>query len=100
LKTEQVSAMKHSNRMTGTDAAVISINASYRDEISAQELVAIFRRKASLRQWQSHVGVFFSEVPDGVVHDFMKENGISWDMMRRIHSELPPVLQTKKFKGV
>lgn len=92
--------MKHSNKMTATDAAVISVNASYRNEISAQELVAIFKHKASLRQWQSHVGVFFSEVPDGVVSDFMKENGISWEMMRRIHSELPPVLQTKKFKSI
>lgn len=92
--------MKQSNKMTATNAAVISVNASYRNEISAQELVAIFKQKASLRQWQSHVGVFFSELPDGVVNDFMRENDISWEMMLRIHSELPAVLQTRKFKGI
>lgn len=96
----QVFAMKYRSRMTATDAAILTVNASYRNEISAQDLVDIFKRRASPWKWQSHIGVFFSEVPDSVVHGFMQENGISVDMLRRVYSELPPVLQAKRFKSM
>ena len=92
--------MQKKKKITATGAAVISVNTSYSKEISAKKLVAIFKGGVPLTQWQSHVGVFFSELPDGVIQEFMTENNITIDMMNNVYSALPPVLQSKKFKAV
>lgn len=92
LLKKKTTAMK----ITGTKAAVISVNTSYKTSINAKTLVAIFKHNEPSIKWQSHLGVFFSELPDSVIHDFMEENEISPEMMMNVYSSLPLVLQTKK----
>jgi len=91
--------MHNRKKISATRAAVISVNTSFSREITAQNLIAIFKSNAPVSQWQSHIGVFFSELPDSVLQGFMQENMISVAMLKHVYSLLPSVFHSKKFEA-
>lgn len=96
-KESRMSTYKVKNPKTiGT---VVSLNVSYKREIDAETLVSIFKTQdaALVESWESHLSVFFSEVPKAYVLGFMEENGITGDMVQAVHALLHPILQNPGF---
>ncbi len=81
-----------------TASVVVSLNVSLKKEIDAETLTSIFlnQDKDLVDFWKFHLTVFFAELPLQFLYRFMKENNITFEMVEKVHSLLPEVLQTKR----
>lgn len=92
--------MNAKNAAGYTQCAVIGCNVSYRREITAGILKNILLGKQEIGHWIGHIDTFFNELPAEVLVGFLRENGISYEDVKRCYDALPPVLQGEGFKKV
>lgn len=80
------------------DSVVVCLTVSLRREIDAETLLSIFLNhdEKLVDTWKFHLAVFFAELPLQILHRFMKQNDITFEMLEKVHSLLPEVLQTKR----
>lgn len=83
-----------------TQSSVLSCNVSYREEISAETLVAILSGKIAPTDWIPYLDVFFNELPERYIHGVMEENNLSVSQLLTVFSAMPKAFQGKNFMRI
>lgn len=83
-------------KFSATKCATISCNVSYKDEIDEKTLVLVLSGGQDLKKWESHIDVFFNELPQEFILGVAEENNLTLDSLNHIFKQLPS--QGRNFK--
>jgi hypothetical protein len=74
------------------------MNVSFKDSISPEELIKIFRQEIEWQPWLGHLDVFLGEMPSSLIQRFMAENGFNFEQLSVIYHSLPSEWQRQLFQ--
>ena len=56
--------------------------------------------KEEMGHWLGHIDTFFNELPHEIIIGFIKENGISYNELKKKYDMLPKVMKGRNFERI
>ncbi|MDR3038961.1 MAG: hypothetical protein LBV21_06720 [Candidatus Adiutrix sp.] len=85
-------------KFSAVQSAAASVNVSFREILSPDDLVGIFRGQVDPAPWIPHLDIFFNELPRPLLTRFMAENSLTLERLSAVYDSLHPAWQGKNFK--